>query len=216
MSVERTVHVVESDPSGRKSVVKLAAKKGLEVQSYTSAEQFLECHNSSVEGCLVVCAELDGMSGLELQRHLSDAGDSIPVIVVAASGDIPMAVSAMSAGAINFLEKPYDESELWESIEFAIAKDKSHRHFEQERAKIRNRIAQLSDGEKAVLRCMIAGLLNKQTKDVLDIGLRTVELRRASIMQKLQASSLADIVRMAVIAEVEPHGKVKQSDSGTT
>ena len=216
MNGEVSVHVVDSDPVGREFVASLVISKGVKARTYNSAEQFLAVYDASQAGCLVVCVELEGISGLELQRRLIDDGVTLPVIMVAVHGDIPLAVAAMSAGAINFLEKPCQGSELWGCIELAIAKNKSQRQLEKDRVKTKDRIAQLTDGETAVLRCMIAGLLNKQTKDVLDIGLRTVELRRASIMQKLDASSLADVVRMAVIAGVEPCEKVNPGDSNTT
>lgn len=204
MSDEQTVFIVDDDQAARESLAALVRAQGLRAATFASAAEFLAALDSSPSGCLVVDVRMKGMSGLQLQRYLLDRGIPLPVIVITGFADVPTAVSAMGCGAITFLQKPCAESELLKAIHEALAQDRARRQQEQEREAMRQRFASLTEGEMAVLKMLIAGKLNKQIKQKLDIGMRTVELRRSQIMQKLGASSLAQLVQMALIAGITP------------
>lgn len=204
MPTEQTVFIVDDDPTVRESVAALVGARGVPVQTFGSAEEFLQDFDSTKIGCLVVDVRMTGMTGLELQEQLSAEGSQLPVIVITGYANVPMAVRAMQGGALTFLEKPCADQELWNSVRMALEWEDSQRDRNQQRQEIAAHITELTDGESAVMERMIQGQPNKHIATELDIGLRTVELRRASVLKKLHAESLAELVRMAMIVELVP------------
>jgi FixJ family two-component response regulator len=192
------VYVIDDDPAARDSVAALVRSHGVEVETYGSAEDFLSRFNRKSAGCLVVDVRMSGMSGIELQQHLRTEGVELPVIVITGYGDVPTAVKAMKDGALTFLEKPCSEQKLWESVSLALSREAATRAERAQRAEIRRRLAALTADEQRVLDLLVAGKPNKSIAKELDSGLRTVELRRATVLHKMQASSLAELVRMVV------------------
>ncbi len=198
------VFVVDDDPAARDSVTALLRSKGLSVESYSSAEQFLAEFDRSKPGCLIVDVRMSGMTGLELQQNLIDEGVPLAVIVITGYADIRMAVAAMQAGAVNFLEKPCQDKELWDCVQRALAKEDQLWESHQRRKEIAERMDSLTESEIDVLGRIVDGKLNKQIASELDIGLRTAELRRAKVMDKMKAKSPAELVRMALTVELLP------------
>jgi FixJ family two-component response regulator len=201
MDKEPTVFVVDDDPAARSSVAALVASHGLNVKDFASAEEFLTARDPSERGCLIADVRMEGMSGLELQEKLAEKGDAIPVIIITGFADIPMAVRAMQAGALTFLEKPCGDQELWQSIQAALDYDEQAQTGRQHNAEVIARRASLTSAEVDVLDRLLAGKPNKQIAAELGVGLRTVELRRATLMKKMHADSLAELVRLVLIAE---------------
>ena len=201
MNERLTVFVVDDDPAARDSVAALVTSKGLCVESFESAEEFLASYDRSRSGCLVADLRMDGMDGLELQQRLIEKGIHLPVILISAFATVPTAVVAMNRGAITFLEKPCGDHELWTNIRKAIRRDEQRRCVQAARDEVERRLATLTDPERDVLECLRRGRMNKVIVSELDIGLRTVELRRANIMKKMAANSLADLLKTVMSLE---------------
>ncbi len=201
-----TVFVVDDDPAARDSVATLVKSKGIDVETFESAEQFLEADIAQRRGCLVVDVRMTGMTGLELLESLRERGVVLPVIVITGFADVPMAVRAMKGGAETFLEKPCQGQEMWASISRALECGEQREQRNAERLGIRSRMASLTDAEMKVLDMVVEGKPNKVIAGGLDLGLRTVELRRAKVMEKLQADSLAELVRKVLVASGESSG----------
>ena len=200
MAAQPTVFVVDDDLAVRQSVCALVKPMGVSTESFTSAEEFLDAYDRSRPGCLVTDLRMLGMSGLELQDKLAGMGITLPVIIVTAYADVPVAVCAMEKGAITLLEKPCRESDLWDAIRKALALDAERR---QERARCREtqkRISQLTPDERQVMNLMIAGKPNKVIASELNLGVRTVELRRHHVFNKMHTESLAELVQLVVEA----------------
>lgn len=207
MDNDSTVFVVDDDPGARESVVALVSLKGLKAEGYASAEDFLAQFDPHRTGCLVVDVKMSGMSGLDLLRRLNERKSHLPVVVITGYADVPMAVKAMQEGAFTFLEKPCQEQELWNAIHGALEREKVQQPQRRERADAEARLGMLTEDELEVFRRLLAGHANKRIAADLDIGLRTVELRRSNIMKKMQATSLPDLVRMAILIEFfKPEG----------
>jgi FixJ family two-component response regulator len=187
--------VVDDDDAARESVVALVGLNGQPAQGFASAEAFLAAYDPARKGCLVVDVRMQGMTGLQLIEQLAARGSHLPVVVITGYADVPMAVRAMQMGAVTFLEKPCHEQELWEAIEQAHQQQQGR----SQQAEVTARIASLSDEETAVFRMLLEGKVNKRIAVELDLGLRTIELRRANVMKKMQATSLPDLVRMAIL-----------------
>lgn len=198
MESNPVVFVVDDDPAARNSVAALIQSRGLPVQTYASAEEFLNAYQANQRGCLIVDVRMTGMSGLDLQEQLKARGHNLPVIVITGFADVPMAVRAMRAGAVTFLEKPCGEQEIWDAIQTALDQEARNNELRQHREEIEQRYASLTPAEVQVLDKMMAGAPNKTIAGDLDLGLRTVELRRATIMKKMNASSLAHLVRLVL------------------
>ena len=200
-TVPPTVFVVDDDPAARDSVAALVSSKGLAVECFESAEEFLATYDRSRPGCLIDDLRMDGMDGLQLQQRLIEKGIRLPVILISAYANVPTAVIAMNRGAITFLEKPCGDHELWTNIRKAIRRDQQHRSDQAARDEISRRLATLTDPERDVLECLRRGSMNKVIAAELDIGLRTVELRRANIMKKMEANSLAQLLKTIMSSE---------------
>ena len=200
MPHKQSVYIVDDDEGIRKALGLLMKSAGLLAEQYASADAFLQDFNPSKGGCLVVDVRMPGISGLELQKVLANRQISIPVIIMTGHGDVTMAVKAMKAGAADFIEKPFKNQELLDRIQQCLAQSAELQINQEQRAAAIERVALLTDREREVLNFLVAGKLNKQIAAELDISIRTVEAHRAKIMDKLQAKSLSDVVRIALLA----------------
>jgi|SRR6516225_147211 two-component system response regulator FixJ len=202
MTDKALVHVIDDDEAVRQSLAFLLTTAGFDVQTYESAPRFLEEAAKIKEGCVITDVRMPGMTGIELLRRIRELKLPLPVIVITGHGDVPLAVEAMKMGAIDFLEKPFEEELLLTSVRSALnALEKDHKR-ELERAEIERRLAALSHRERDVLEGLVAGQANKQIAFQLGISPRTIEIYRANLMTKMQAASLSELVRMAIIAGV--------------
>lgn len=195
------VYIVEDDEAVRESLQLMLESVGYKTKAYTNANAFLDEHHSDLAGCLVLDIRMPGMNGMELQRKLNERNSMLPVIFVTGHGDVPMAVEAMQQGALDFVQKPYREQELLEKIERAFEMDKANRESLQARQKISANLQNLTPRELDVLRLMVEGKANKVIAIDLDISQRTVEIHRARVMEKLEANSLAHLVRMVMAVD---------------
>jgi two-component system, LuxR family, response regulator FixJ len=193
------VHVIDDDAEVRHSLAFLLSTVGLAVRLHDSATAFLAALPEAQDGCIVTDVRMPGMDGIELQRHLRTQGNPIPVIVITGHGDIALAVEAMKAGAVDFIEKPFDDEMLIASIRTALARGADVRERDTEVAQVRTRLKLLSERERQVLERLVAGKPNKIIAHELDISARTVEIYRANVMTKMQADSLSALVRMALL-----------------
>ena len=202
MTDKALVHVIDDDEAVRQSLAFLLTTAGFDVQTYESAPRFLEEAAKIKEGCVITDVRMPGMTGIELLRRIRELKLPLPVIVITGHGDVPLAVEAMKMGAIDFLEKPFEEELLLTSVRSALnVLERDHRR-ELERAEIERRLAALSHRERDVLEGLVAGQANKQIAFQLGISPRTIEIYRANLMTKMQAASLSELVRMAIIAGV--------------
>jgi FixJ family two-component response regulator len=199
VDAESTVFVIDDDAAARESVVALATFKGLRAVGYASAEDFLDAYDPAQKGVLVVDFRMPGMTGLQLLQQLNARNSSLPVVMITGYGDVAMAVKAMQAGAVSFLEKPCQEQELWREILQALERENTQHALRKQTAEVKARLASLSEGEMVVFRRVLDGQANKRMALDLKLGLRTIESRRARIMKKMQAESLPELVRLAIL-----------------
>jgi two-component system response regulator FixJ len=200
MSSEILVHVVDDDEAVRESLAFLLDSAGLRNRTYESGEELLSSMQGISAGCIVTDVRMPGMSGIDLLRHLRDASSALPIIVITGHGDVPLAVEAMKLGASDFIEKPFSDEVLIASIRSALARPAGGGHLASERAAAEERISGLSAREREVLSGLVAGKPNKTIAYDLGISPRTVEVYRANLMTKMQASSLSELVRMSLLA----------------
>lgn len=201
MSDQATIYVVDDDAQARKAVVALVEAMGLGVQSFGSAEEFLAAYDGRRPACLVTDVRMMGMSGLELQEELIRQGKPMSVIVMTAFANTPGTVRAMKNGALTLLEKPCRDDELWEAIRNGIAADREALAAGETVEELRRRYNTLTAKEREVLKHISAGDANKIVARKMGVSLRTVELHRQSVFQKMNADSLAELVRMVVALE---------------
>jgi len=200
------VFVVDDDRSMRESLRRLFTSVGITVEVFPSAQAFLGASRPDVPGCLVLDVRLPGLSGLDLQRELAKTNVTLPIIFLTGHGDIPMSVRAMKAGAVEFLTKPFREQDLLDAIRQAIERDRSARVERHELAQLRHRYDTLTPRERDVMAGVVAGLLNKQIAAELGSAEATVKEQRGQVMQKMQAGSVADLVRNASRLGIGPSG----------
>jgi two-component system response regulator FixJ len=196
------VHVIDDDDAVRHSLAFLLGTAKIEVKTYDSATAFLAIATNVKSGCIITDVRMPEISGIDLLRRLKELKIGVPVIVVTGHGDVPLAVEAMKIGAAEFLEKPFDDEVLLNAVRSALSKQNTDSKREAERADIDSRLAALSNRERDVLQGLVSGLANKQIAFNLGISPRTVEIYRANLMTKMQASSLSDLVRMALVAGI--------------
>ena len=198
------VHIVEDDDDTRQATAKLLRVAGYTVQSYASAAEFLARMPIVEPGCVVLDVQLPGASGLELQEMLARAAEVLPVVFVTGHGDIPMSVRAMKAGAVDFLTKPIPRAVLLPAVAQALARNEEERAVRAHTRAVQVRYERLTPREREVFAHLISGQLNKQVAFDLGTTVRTIKAHRHSIMQKLQAGSIADLVRIAADLQIKP------------
>ena len=195
-----TVFVVDDDQAVRECVRRLVESVHLHAETFSSADEFLKAYNPVCLGCLVVDVRMPGMSGLELQQRLVDLGYALPVILLSGYGDVSVAVRAMKAGAVSFLEKPFNDHLLLDTIREAIEKDAQNRHDLAMAAEIQARIDRLTPREHQVMDLLVDGNISKAVAAKLRLSPKTVEVHRAHVMKKLEAKTIADLIRFALLA----------------
>jgi two-component system response regulator FixJ len=195
-----TVFVVDDDEAVRTSLRLLLKSVGLPVETYAAAQEFLDQFDPDRAGCLVLDIRMPGISGLELQQHLNDQHSIMPIVFITGHGDVPMAVEAMQAGAVDFIQKTFRDQDLIDRINRALEKDREMRNALRERDEIRRRMSQLTPREREVLELVTQGKANKVIAGDLNVSQRTVEIHRARVMEKMGANSLAHLVRMVIEA----------------
>ena len=206
MSAEPSiVFVIDDDQSVRESLRNLLRSVGLSVRTYESAQEFLTAERPDVPGCLVLDVRLPGVSGLDLQRQLVQANIQIPIIFITGHGDIRMSVEAMKAGAVEFLTKPFRDQDLLDAVQQALERDGIARRHRAETAVLQLRYESLTPREREVMVLVAQGLANKQIADDLKVSEPTVKLHRGRMMHKMEAASLADLIRIAGKLGIPPH-----------
>ncbi len=190
------VYVVDDDPSIRGSLQRLFRSVGHECVSFGSAIEFLRGERRDAPACLVLDVRLPGLSGLDLQREMAEANVQIPIVFLTGHGDVPLSVRAMKAGAVDFLTKPFHEQDLLDAVRQAIGRDREARRQQAETSTLRRRYETLTPREREVFSQVVTGMLNKQVAGELGTSERTIKAHRHQVMEKMQAGSLADLVRM--------------------
>ena len=195
--VEQIVYVVDDDADVREGLSALLQSVGLKVVALSSTVEFLTHKRSEEPSCLILDVRLPGLSGLDFQAELAKAQNEIPIIFITGHGDIPMSVKAMKAGAIEFLTKPFREQDILDAVRVALERDRARRELQMQTQSLRSRYDSLSDRERQVMRLVCAGLMNKQVAAEIGVSEVTVKVHRHNLMKKLDAGSLAELVRMA-------------------
>ena len=190
------VYVVDDDSSVREAIKSLIRSVGLRVETFGTAQEFLKSARPDAPGCVVLDVRLPGLSGLDLQRELAANGINLPVIFITGHGDIPMSVRAMKAGALEFLTKPFRDQDLLDAIQQALERDRGARQQRSETAGLRERFDSQTAREREVMVLVVSGLLNKQIAGELGTSEVTIKIHRSQVMKKMDAGSLAELVRM--------------------
>jgi two-component system, LuxR family, response regulator FixJ len=202
MATEAIVHVIDDDEAVRHSIEFLLRTSGLTARTYDSASAFLDALPTIDPGCIITDVRMPGITGIELLRRLTEMRIKMPVIVITGHGDVPLAVEAMKNGAVDFLEKPFEDELLLGSVRSALNRSQENAERDAERAEVEARLATLTNREREVLEGLVAGKPNKIIAFDLAISPRTVEIYRANVMTKMEAASLSELVRMALVIGV--------------
>lgn len=198
MTAKPTVYIVDDDDAVRRGLTALLAAKGFAVEAFASADAFLAIGPPYAGGCVLIDIRLPKMSGLELQREMKRRGMALPVIIITGHGDVPVAVAALKAGAVDFLEKPFDSESILGAIDEALRVAPIGGGLPMDRESIAERIGRLTTREREVMDLVVEGQPNKAIAHRLNIALRTVEIHRARVMEKTGARNLSELVRMAI------------------
>jgi RNA polymerase sigma factor (sigma-70 family) len=198
------VFIVDDDESVRKALARLITSVGLKVEAFSSAIEFLKRDHYDGPSCLVLDIRMPGLSGLDLQAELAKAQRTLSIVFITGHGNIPMSVQAIKAGAVDFLEKPFDEQALLDAVHLGIQKDRAAKENLAELKEIQECVESLTPREREVFALVVTGMLNKQIAFEMGISEKTIKVHRARVMQKMQAESLADLVRLAEKAGVKP------------
>jgi len=205
MTANGVVHIVDDDDAVRQSLGFMLSSAGLPVRLYESASAFLAGLSAPQTGCLITDIRMPGMSGLDLLKALREKSVSMPAIVITGHGDVPLAVEAMKAGAVDFIEKPFEEEAILNAVKRALEQGSDENG---DGVVVAARLATLSERERQVLDGLVAGHPNKTIARGLGISPRTVEVYRANLMAKMQAKSLSDLIRMTILADMRPAGRL--------
>jgi len=204
---QSVVYVIDDDPSMRDTLEDLFRSVGLEVRVFASTQEFLAARRPDAPACLVLDVRLPGQSGLDFQRGLAASGLDLPIVFITGHGDVPMAVQAMKAGAIEFLTKPFRDQELLDAIQAGIERDRARRRGAPLVAELRTRLDSLTERERQIMTLVVSGQLNKQIAAELAVSQMTVKVHRGQIMRKMRANSLPELVRMADRLGVHPKAR---------
>ncbi len=197
---QSTVYIVDDDQAIRHAMELLMRSVGLSYEIFHSGDDFLSSYDSDRAGCLVLDIRMPGLGGLELQEKLNELGSTLPIIFITGHGDVPMAVEAMQKGAIDFIQKPFRDQDLLDRISDALKTDQERRSAREEKSSVQSRIEKLTNRERQVMDLVVTGKPNKVIAYELGVSQRTVEIHRARVMEKMEARSLADLVRMHMAA----------------
>ena len=195
---EQIIYLVDDDEALRDSLVWLLESQGFKVEAFASAEAFLRRWRPEFNGCLLLDVRMPGMSGLELHERLRAHYCTLPVIFITGHGDVPMAVAALKKGAVDFIEKPFNDAELLRLVSQCLVSERESRARRRQGAEVSRRLDQLTQREREVLDLIIVGKLNKQIADMLDISIKTVEVHRSRVMEKMKVTTVAELVKISL------------------
>lgn len=198
MEQQPTVYLIDDDPSLQDSMRYLLKSVGLPLKSFSNAQEFLDQYTPDLVGCLLLDVRMPGMSGLELQQRLNEMGADLPIIVISGHADVPMAVRAIKAGAVDFLEKPFNDQVLLDRIHQAVEENVQRKEGRVEESQILARMETLTPREKEVMELLVSGKANKDIAADLEISRKTLDIHRSKVLQKMAAETVADLVRMVL------------------
>ena len=213
---DAVVYIVDDNPSVCRSLCRLIRAAGLEAIAFESAQAFLDHRRADIPGCLVLDLRMPGLSGLDVQTRLGDGQQTLPIVFLTGHGNVPASVRAMKNGAVDFLQKPFDDNELLASVQRALDVSRQRRADRASRNEIEGRVASLTPRERQVLELVVKGLLNKQIAGELGAAEKTIKIHRGRVMQKMHANSVADLVHMAERVDIATGSDASQPAGGPT